>query len=26
VLLWDMPLIQSELKEAIHCGLFGLEN
>lgn len=24
-LLWDMPLIQAELKEAIYCGLFGLE-
>ncbi len=25
VLLWDMPLIQSELKEAIHCGFLSLE-
>jgi glycerol-3-phosphate dehydrogenase len=24
-LLWDMPLIQAELMEAMHCGLFGLE-
>ena len=25
VLLWDMPLGQAELMEAIHCGVFGLE-
>jgi glycerol-3-phosphate dehydrogenase len=25
VLLWDLPLAQAELQEAIHCGLFGLE-
>ena len=25
VLLWDMPLAQAELMEAIHCGVFGLE-
>jgi glycerol-3-phosphate dehydrogenase len=24
-LLWDAPLIQSQLQEAMHCGLFGLE-
>lgn len=24
-LLWDMPLIQAELQEALYCGLFGLE-
>ena len=24
-LLWDIALIQSELQEAMHCGLFGLE-
>lgn len=24
-LLWDASLIQSELQEAIHCGMFGLE-
>ena len=24
-LLWDMPLAQAELLEAMHCGLFGLE-
>jgi glycerol-3-phosphate dehydrogenase len=24
-LLWDMPLAQAELMEAMHCGLFGLE-
>lgn len=24
-LLWDKALIQSSLKEMIHCGLFGLE-
>jgi glycerol-3-phosphate dehydrogenase len=24
-LLWDMPLIQSELREALYCGLCGLE-
>ncbi len=24
-LLWDMPLVQAELLEAMHCGLFGLE-
>ncbi|MBF0225140.1 MAG: anaerobic glycerol-3-phosphate dehydrogenase subunit A [Desulfobacterales bacterium] len=24
-LLWDIPMVQSELQEAIHCGLFGLE-
>jgi glycerol-3-phosphate dehydrogenase len=24
-LLWDASLSQAELKEAIHCGLFGLE-
>ncbi len=24
-LLWDMPLAQAELMQAIHCGLFGLE-
>ncbi len=24
-LLWDSPLIQAELQEAMHCGLFGLE-
>jgi glycerol-3-phosphate dehydrogenase len=24
-LLWDMPVIQAELQEAMHCGLFGLE-
>ena len=24
-LLWDASLIQAELQEAIHCGLFGLE-
>lgn len=25
VLFWDLPLIQSELMEAIHCGLFNIE-
>jgi len=24
-LLWDAPLIQAQLQEAMHCGLFGLE-
>jgi glycerol-3-phosphate dehydrogenase len=24
-ILWDMPLIQSELQEALHCALLGLE-
>lgn len=24
-LLWDMPMVQTELEEAMHCGLFGLE-
>ncbi|UCD32175.1 MAG: anaerobic glycerol-3-phosphate dehydrogenase subunit A [Desulfobacterales bacterium] len=24
-LLWDMPLIQAEMQEALYCGLFGLE-
>jgi glycerol-3-phosphate dehydrogenase len=24
-LLWDMPLIQAELQEALYCGLFSLE-
>lgn len=24
-LLWDMPLAQAELMEAMHCGFFGLE-
>jgi glycerol-3-phosphate dehydrogenase len=24
-LLWDISLIQSELQEALYCGLFGLE-
>jgi len=24
-LLWDMPLLQAELQEALYCGLFGLE-
>lgn len=24
-LLWDMPLVQAELQQALHCGLFGLE-
>jgi glycerol-3-phosphate dehydrogenase len=24
-LLWDTPLIQAELMEAVHCGLFSLE-
>ena len=24
-LMWDMPLAQAELMEAMHCGLFGLE-
>ncbi len=24
-LLWDMPLAQAELMEAMHCGLYGLE-
>ena len=24
-LLWDTPLIQAELQEAIYCGMFGLE-
>ncbi len=24
-LLWDMPLVQAELMEAMHCGLYGLE-
>ncbi len=24
-LLWDTSLIQAELKEALYCGLFGLE-
>jgi glycerol-3-phosphate dehydrogenase len=24
-ILWDMPLIQAELQEALHCGLLGLE-
>ncbi len=24
-LLWDMPVVQAELQEAMHCGLFGLE-
>jgi glycerol-3-phosphate dehydrogenase len=23
--LWDKQLVQSELTEALHCGLFGLE-
>ena len=23
--LWDKQLVQSELMEALHCGLFGLE-
>ena len=23
--LWDFPLVKSELQEAMHCGLFGLE-
>jgi glycerol-3-phosphate dehydrogenase len=23
--LWDASLIQEELQEALHCGLFGLE-
>jgi glycerol-3-phosphate dehydrogenase len=23
--LWDKQLVQSELLEALHCGLFGLE-
>lgn len=25
-LLWGLPLAQFELQEALHCGLFGLEN
>jgi glycerol-3-phosphate dehydrogenase len=25
-LLWDQALVQSSMKEMIHCGLFGLEN
>ena len=24
-LLWDTPLIQAELQEALYCGLLGLE-
>jgi glycerol-3-phosphate dehydrogenase len=24
-MLWDTALIQEQLQEAIHCGLFGLE-
>jgi glycerol-3-phosphate dehydrogenase len=24
-ILWDLPLMQSELQEALHCGLFSLE-
>ena len=24
-LMWDLPLAQAELMEAMHCGLFGLE-
>jgi glycerol-3-phosphate dehydrogenase len=24
-LLWDVPMIQSELQEALHCGLLGME-
>ena len=24
-LLWDTPMVQVELEEAMHCGLFGLE-
>ncbi len=24
-ILWDGSLIQEELQEAMHCGLFGLE-
>lgn len=24
-LLWDMPMVQSELQEAIHCGLLNLD-
>jgi glycerol-3-phosphate dehydrogenase len=24
-ILWGMSLIQEELQEALHCGLFGLE-
>jgi glycerol-3-phosphate dehydrogenase len=24
-MLWDAALIQEELQEAVHCGLFGLE-
>ncbi len=24
-LLWDVPLVQAELQQALHCGLFGLE-
>ena len=24
-MLWDTALIQEELQEALHCGLFGLE-
>lgn len=24
-LLWDMPMVQAELEEAMHCGLFGLD-
>ena len=24
-LLWDMPLIQAELQEALYCGFLGLE-
>ena len=24
-LLWDIPLIQAELQEALYCGLFGIE-
>ena len=24
-LLWDTPVVQTELQEAMHCGFFGLE-
>ena len=24
-ILWDAALVQEQLQEAIHCGLFGLE-
>jgi glycerol-3-phosphate dehydrogenase len=24
-MLWDTALIQEELQEAVHCGIFGLE-